>query len=133
MAKITSVSLQKNNKERCNLFIDGEFKCGLSLELAIKHNLKVGLEVSEKELLALISENEKSEALNKALNYVGKTLKTKYQVKNYLLKKGFSKDTVFYCIDKLKEYNYIDDKAFCLRFIEYYQGRQGKRLLESKL
>ena len=133
MAKITSIYIQKNNKERCNLFIDGEFKCGLSLEIALKNNLKTGLDVSEDELIALIKENERAAALNKAIDYVSKTLKTKYQVKTYLQQKGYDMDTVWYCVDKLKEYGYIDDKAFCLRYIEYYQKTQGKRLMESKL
>ena len=75
MPKITTISLQKNNKNRCNLFIDGEFYKGISLESVYKNRLKEGQEISLDKLDYILMENERNDALSKALNYISKTLK----------------------------------------------------------
>lgn len=133
MPKITAINMQQKNKRRCNLFIDGEFFAGISLETALKFRLKVGQEIDDSSLKEMLVESERSEALNKAVNYISKNLKTKRQVKDYLLKKGYSEEIVWYCVDKLKEYNYIDDKQYSQRYIDSVSKTQGKRLVEYKL
>ena len=133
MAKITAINIQQKNGSRCNLFVDGEFYSGVSLETVMKFHLKVNMEIDAQQLKELLSENERIEALNKAIFYLSKTLKTKKQVKEYLLKKGYSEEIVWYCIDKLKEYSYIDDKEYSKRFIESTAKNQGQKLSAYKL
>ena len=133
MRKITAITAQERNKERVNLFVDGEFFAGVSLETAIKLRLKVGDNVDETRLNEILAETERTEVLNKAADYALKTLKTKRQVKDYLVKKGYSEETVWYAVDRLKEYGYIDDKEYSKRFIESTSKTQGKRLIEYKL
>ena len=77
MPKITEITLQTKNKNRCNLFLDGEFFVSLSIETVVKNRLKKGQEVDRIELADIILENEKAEALTKAISYVSKALKTK--------------------------------------------------------
>lgn len=133
MRKITAITAQEKRKERVNLFVDGEFFAGVSLETTLKLRLKVGDSVDEDRLNEILKETERTEALNKAADYALKTLKTKRQVKDYLLKKGYSEETVWQTVDKLKEYGYIDDKEYSKRFIESTSKTQGKRLIEYKL
>ena len=125
MRKITAITAQEKNKERVNLFVDGEFFAGVSMETVMKLRLKVGDGADEKRLNEILAETERTEALNKAADYVLKTLKTKRQVKDYLLKKGYSEEVVWGVVDKLKEYGYIDDKEYSKRFIESTSKRQG--------
>ena len=133
MPIITEISLQKNNKNRCNVYVDNEFFCGMSVETAVKNRIKTGQEIDEEKLAQLVNESEQQEALAKATDYVAKNLKTKRQVKEYLLKKGYSEQIAWACIDKLKEYNYIDDVEYSKRYIESLSKKQGKRLTEYKL
>lgn len=133
MPIITSITAQVKNSERCNVFVDGEFLFSASLEVVMRNALKVGKEISVSELKAVIIENDKAKALEKAISYISKTLKTKRQVKEYLLKKGYSEDVAYYCIDKLKEYNLIDDANFAKRYVECNSKTQGKRLYEYRL
>ena len=133
MPIITAITVQERKKTRCNLFIDGEFFASVSLETVMKNRLKVGQEVDENSLKEMLLDNERAEALNKSVDYVSKSLKTKRQVKDYLLKKGYSEDTVWYCIDKLKEYNYVNDCEYSKRYIDSTSKNQGKRLVEYKL
>ncbi len=133
MPKITQISVQSNKKERCNIYIDGEFRLGLSVETAMLNRLKVGMEVSEAFISELSAEGERKDALNKAVSYVSKNLKTKKQIKTYLLGKGYSEETAYYVIDKLKEYNYVNDEEYAKRYLETCSKTQGKRLAEYKL
>ncbi len=133
MAKITAITAQAKNKKRCNLFVDGEFFAGISLETVLKERLKVGLDIDQKDLADIIHSSDKVEAIEKAVDYCSKRLKTKKQVKTYLLGKGYSEDIVWHCIDKLIEYNLINDKEYAKRYFETNSKTQGKRLAEYKL
>lgn len=133
MAKITSIVAQTKRKERCNIYVDDRFYSGLSLECVMVNRLKVGMEIEEEKLKELIFESDKTDALNKALKYISKTLKTKREVKDYLLGKGYTEEIAWYCIDKLKEYNFINDTEYSKRYIESTSKTQGKRLIEYKL
>lgn len=133
MSKITAITIQEKKKNRCNLFIDGVFFSGISMETVLKNRLKVGIEVDQEQLKFILEESERIEALSKAVEYVSKALKTKRQVRDYLIRKGYSEDTVWYCVDKLKEYNYIDDCEYSKRYIESVSKTQGKKLVEYKL
>ena len=109
------------------------FFSGISMETVLKNRLKVGQEVDQEQLKFILEESERTEALAKAVEYVSKALKTKRQVKDYLIRKGYSEETVWYCIDKLKEYNYINDCEYSKRYIESVSKTQGKKLVEYKL
>ena len=133
MQKITAITAQTKNKDRVNLFVDGEFFAGVSLETALKLRIKVGDEADSEKLKEILSEAERSEAVVKACDYAVKRLKTKRQVKDYLIKKGYSEEAVWFAVDKLKEYGYIDDKNYSQRYIESTSKTQGRRLIEYKL
>lgn len=133
MGKITSIKVCEKDKNRCNVFVDGEFSFAIPIEIAYNNNLKVGLELNEQKINELIFLSDKSKALSKGINYVSKNLKTKKQVKDYLLKKGFSIEITYFVIDKLKEYKYIDDVEYSKRYIESCYKKEGKKLLFYKL
>lgn len=131
--KITSIEAQAKNKERVNVYLDGEFFKGVSLETVLKHRLKAGAELTDEELTRVFSDEERTRALEKAAGYVAKSFKTKKQVKDYLVKKGFSEELAWECVDKLKEYGYIDDQEYSKRFIETTAKTQGLKMMEYKL
>ena len=133
MPIITQVSVQEKNKKRCNLFVDGEFKTGILVETAVKFGLKKGKEIDEASLLSLLSENEKKEAVEKAVEYATGGLKTTKQVKDYLIKKGFSVESAFHAIDVLKNYGLIDVVNYAKRYIESCGRSQGSKLIFFKL
>ncbi|MBP5466748.1 MAG: RecX family transcriptional regulator [Clostridia bacterium] len=133
MKKITQISAQEKNKERANIYIDGEFFVGMALETVMRLRLKVGDTVDSDKLSEIVAEAERTDAMQKAADYALKTLKTKRQVKDYLIKKGYSEETAWHTVDKLKEYGYIDDREYSKRFIESTSETQGRRLIEYKL
>lgn len=133
MVTVTQISAQEKRKNRYNIFIDNEYYSSVSLETVIKHGLKVGLIVDKSELSEIIFDDNKTTALSCAIAYLSKRLKTKREVKDYLVKKGYDDAVVKYCIEKLCEYRYIDDEEYAKRYIESTSKVQGRRLSEYKL
>ncbi len=133
MAKITGINIQTKNKKRCNVFLDGEFAFGTTIEAVYKFPLKVGMEINQSEIEAICYEAEKTQALDQAVSYVSGRFKTKKQVKDYLLKKGYDEKIVFFVIDKLKEYDYINDVEYAKRYLESCSKKEGKKLSDYKL
>lgn len=133
MSVITKLEYQKKNDSRANLYLDDEFYCGISVELCIREHLKSGMEIDEERLKELILEDEKGVAFTKAINYVSNNYKTKKQVKDYLYKKDYNKDTIEYVINKMEEYKYLDDESYAKQFVLTYSKKYGKLKLISGL
>ena len=131
--EITKIEIQKSNDERANLYLDEKFFSGISLELVVKEHLKVGMEIDENKLSELILEDEKGKALAKSVKYIGSNLKTEKQLRDYLKKKEYNPTTIDYVIDKLKEYNYLNDENFAKAYILTYSKKYGKLKLKSQL
>lgn len=133
MSEITTLEVQNKDKTRANLYLDGEFFAGISIELCVKYGLKKGLEVDEKFLSEIIFEDNKGKALSKAINYMGSSIKCTKQIKDYLKKKEYSSDVIEYVINKMQEYKYLDDYAYCRAYISTYSSKYGKLKLISSL
>lgn len=133
MSKITQITIQEKNKNRCNVFVDGEFAFALSLDIVIKYGLKKDFVLDDSLFSEIRYEDEKMFAYSLALKYVSKTLKTKKQVITYLKGKGVSDKAVFNAVDKLKEYGFINDEEYAKRYLECCSSTQGRRLSDYKL
>lgn len=132
MPEITSIEPQKKDKNRCSIFIDGRFYCGLTLQAAVKYRLKAGMHI-EKELLDEIQlETEKQTALDKALTHISASMKTEKQIRDFLAKKGYTAPVRDYVLERMHYYGFIDDYAYCKAYIAGVSGR-GKRMLEADL
>ena len=130
---ITKIEIQKNNDDRVNIYLDDRFYCGMSLEIVMKQNLKVGSDIDTAKLDNLILDDEKYKATEKAVKYISNNLKTTKQIKDYLKKKNYSEITINYVLEKLKEYEYINDENYAKSFILTYSKKYGRLKLKSLL
>lgn len=130
---ITEIKKQTRNNGRFNIYLDYDYYCALNAETIVKNGIKTGLEISKEELDTLQLESEKTTALEKLVKYMGTRLRTEKQLKDYLKGKGYSDKTIAYCMDKLKEYNFINDEQYVSAYIETNKRRKGKTLLKQEL
>ncbi len=130
---ITKIEIQKKNKNRVNLYIDGEFYCGLSVETVMKNHLKEGQSVNENSINYLVTQTEKENALAKAANYISKAQKTKKEITKYLIQKGYDDEVIYFVIEKFEEYNYIDDSLYAKNYIKFKNKNNGSRKIEMEL
>ena len=112
MNEITAITPQIKDKRRCNVYIDGRFCCGLTLEATVKNRLKVGQIVSAEQLAEIQLESEKNTAFDKALTHISATQKTEKQVRDFLSGKGYLSAVIDYVVEKMRSYNFLDDEAY---------------------
>lgn len=77
-------------------------------------------------------ETEKSQAVDKAVTHLSASMKTKKQMRDFLVKKGYTESVINYVLDKLEYYKLIDDFAYCRAYVNSASGK-GKRALEADL
>ena len=133
MPKITDMQIQKSNKARANLYIDGQFAFGVEMLTVMKLGLKIGQEVTEEKLQEAVFDSEKTVAFEKAMDYLARGMKTKKQITDYLYKKAYTPQVVHYVVDKLVDYRYVDDSAYARAYVEQNSRTKGNRRLRQEL
>lgn len=133
MNEITAITPQVKDKRRCNIYVDGRFYCGLTLETTVKHRLKVGQVVSPAFLSEIQLESEKNTALDKALTHVSATRKTEKQVRDFLSGKGYLPAVTDYVVEKMRGYNFLNDGEYAEAYIESAGKKKGARLIKMEL
>ena len=133
MNEITAITPQVKDKRRCNIFVDGRFCCGLTLETVVKNRLKVGRIVTENELAQMQLESEKSTAFDKALTHLSATRKTEKQMRSYLASKGYLPAVAEYVLEKLRSYNFVNDGEYADAYVEHASKRKGGKMIRMEL
>lgn len=133
MSVITKIEKQKNKLDRVNIYLDEEFYCAMQNFVCVKHGLFVGKKVSKEHLTNLMFESDKERAMNKVAKYLGYGIKTKKQITDYLIKQGYDNQLQNYVIEKLTEYNYINDLSYAKTYIQSYKRKYGRRKIEYEL
>ena len=133
MNEITAITPQIKAKTRCNIYVDGRFCCGLTLEATIKNRLKVGQIVPPERLSEIQLESEKNTAFDKALTHLSATRKTEKQIREYLSGKGYLPAVVEYAVEKLRSYNFLNDGEYAEAYVEFAAKRKGSRLIKMEL
>ena len=133
MNEITSITAQAKDKTRCNVYVDGRFCCGLTVEAVVKNRLKVGQSVTPERLAEIQLESEKNTALDKALTHLSATRKTEKKIREFLQKKGYLPAAIEYVIEKLRSYGFLNDGEYAEAYVEQAAKRKGGRLIRMEL
>ena len=131
MVEITNITNQKN-KNKFNLFVDGEFYAGINKETAITNNFFVGKKLDKQELDDILVQSESKQAFAKASDYLQTRLYSKFEIRTKLTAKGFSKPAIRLAINKLEDYGYVNDSEFAAAFVSS-NAKLSKKMLENKL
>jgi regulatory protein len=132
---ITKVETQRRNPKRRSVFIDGKFAFGLDEEVLYKLGVKKGESLTEQQIKKITKEERKKEAKDVALRFLSFRRRTEKQAKDKLQKKGFDEKTIKATIDKLKEFDLINDLEFATSWVKdrlAFKPR-GKKLLKQEL
>ncbi len=133
MKEITYISSQRRKCDKINVFLDGEYAFALRYETVVKFGLKKGGFLSESDEAEILKLEGDSAAFDRGLCYAVKKVVSEKQMRNYLVRAGYTNDSVDKAINKLKEYGYIDDEKFVKAYISTYGGRLGKKRLSMGL
>lgn len=126
-------SLTLKNKRNPNIFVvytdKGEFD--FYSDILVRDNIQKG-EINNEKFFAAHEESLVCIAFNMATKYISSRLKTEQQIKDYLYKKEFHKETVDQVVEKLKNYKIIDDANYALSYAKA-NPNFSKNKLKQKL
>jgi regulatory protein len=133
--KISAVTAQRNDPDRVNVSIDGEFAFGLSADLALEAGLYAGLELDDATLKQLLAQDETRKATSAALRLLAHRPRAVVELTRRLRQKGYGPDAIDGAIAKLREWHYLDDGDFARRWVETRQLHRPRaaRLITQEL
>jgi regulatory protein len=116
MGTITALEIQKRNKERVNVYLDGEYTFSLALIEAAK--LRKGQPLTDAEIDALRGEDDVTRAVDYAANFLSYRPRSVAEVRRNLEKKDLPEAVIEQAIDRLQQLGYVDDVAFARYWLE---------------
>ena len=133
MAEITRLAVQKRDRERVNVYLDGEFAFGLTLMEAI--HLKIGQQLTEREIEALRNEDDYHRAYNQVLDLLSRRPRSEREVRQYMARKEVAPEHQDRIVQRLLELRFLDDGAFARYWIENRDAfrPRGSRALSYEL
>ncbi|EHI99429.1 Regulatory protein recX [Clostridium sp. DL-VIII] len=133
MSKITKIEVQKRNKERVNLFLDGEYAFSISAELVYKEGLKISSEIDEEKVKSIAKSENYIKCKESALRIIERNLKTEKEVREKLKLKGYDDNSIEKSIEFLKEYNFVNDRAYTKAFVNDKLKTMGSQKIKYSL
>ncbi|MBQ4630533.1 MAG: regulatory protein RecX [Clostridia bacterium] len=117
--KVTSVEIQKNNKQRVSVFVDNEYAFSLDETDAVLLKIKPGRELSQKDIENCIMECNYTKARDKAFDILSRKPVSKKELENALSQKGFDDAVTVQVIEEMSNLGYIDDYEYATLFLEH--------------
>lgn len=132
---ITKIEKQKKNSKRWNLYVDGEFACGMSEDTFLKFGLRTNDEISEDEIHEIKNFDEYQFAKKSALDFLSYRIRSAAEIRDKLKGKKISADTIKKTLAHLDKMGLINDEEFARQLVLSKTGRKpsGKSVIKQKL
>jgi regulatory protein len=130
---ITALRIQKRDKERVNVFLDGEYAFSLSLNAALA--LKRGQPLNQADIERLQRDDEVNRAYHHALRMLGYRPRRRLEIERRLRQKDYSAEAIDAAIERLIANQHLNDAAFAQSWLdnrERFRPR-GARALRYEL
>lgn len=124
--KISRIEVQKRNKKRSSIYINGEFKFGLTNDVIIKYGLKEGDELSEEDIQNLLLVEEKEHIKQRAYRLLRYRNRSIAEMKDRLMRLGYEQDIVEVVVNELIEEGVLNDQKFVQGFVGDYTELKPK-------
>jgi regulatory protein len=132
-SQITALEVQKHNRQRVNVYLDGHFAFGLAAIEAIQ--LQVGQHLSAAEIACLKKKDRIEIAHGRALKFLSYRPRSVAEMQRYLTGKEFDAHTIEQVIARLSRADLLNDEAFARYWLENRDSfrPRGSRALRYEL
>jgi regulatory protein len=113
---VTAIEIQKRNKERVNVYLDGEY--AFSLNLLDGAKLHKGQTLTDAEIAGMQSEDLVVRAVDSAARFLGHRPRSVAEVRKNLKEKDFEPGVIDKALERLTAMGYLDDRAFAKYWVE---------------
>ena len=124
METITDLQQQKRNKNRLNVFINGEY--AFSVHATLGAELKIGRELTRAEVSKIIAQDAAQKAQEYSFRYLSYRPRSTGELRSYLRRKGFDHQLIYMVIDDLQNRDYLNDSDFAQFWIEQRQTHRPR-------
>ena len=131
---ITKIEPQRN-KERVNIYLDGEFAFGLLREIQFKYKLSEDMEIDKEYIEKVLIEEEQAKANDYALRFLSYRQRSEKEIRDKLAKKDFGNEFIENTIAYLKYNSLIDDLEFARSFTrdKIHLNKHGPQKIKYEL
>lgn len=116
MPVVTAIEVQKRNKERVNIYLDGTYAFSLNLMDGAK--LHKGQMLTDADIALMKGEDLVVRAVDSAARFLGHRPRSVAEVRKNLKQKDFDAGVIDIALDRLTSMGYLDDRAFARYWIE---------------
>lgn len=116
MGVITALEIQKRNKERVNVFLDGVYRFSMNLMDAAK--LRKGQALTDNDIAALKAEDDVVKAVESAVRFLSYRPRSTAEVRRNLTEKSMEPPVIDAALERLSTLGYLDDEAFARFWVE---------------
>jgi regulatory protein len=133
MKKITAIQVQRNNPNRVNVYLDGEFAFGVARIVAAW--LQVGQMLDEGKIAELQAEDSRERAMQQALLFLSYRARSENEIRKNLSKHEIPDAVIEETLERLRREGFADDKKFASAWVENRSTfrPRGRRALALEL
>lgn len=130
---ITDIQAQTRNRNRVNIYLDGQY--AFSLDRMAAAWLTVGRNLSDEDISRLQEKDEFQTALNRAMHFLSFRAHSQQEMQTYLNNKGYEPALIERVIKRLKEDKLVDDLDFAQSWLDNRQRfrPRSKSLMKLEL
>jgi regulatory protein len=114
---ITKLEPQTHGEDRVSVFLDGEFAFGVHKDVAAKHGLRVGDQLTPEERAAVEHDERYVQAKQRALTYLAHKPRTETEVRRTLREDEVPDPVIEDVVARLYELDYLDDEAYARDYV----------------
>jgi regulatory protein len=118
LSRVTAIEPQQGRAGRVSVFVDGQFALGLREDVAAALGLCVGQVITEEELQTAAAAETRRRALDSALRLLGYRSRSRVEMRQRLLRKGYDEEIVDEAVRWLEEHGLLDDAQFSQAWVE---------------
>jgi regulatory protein len=116
MSTVTALEIQKRNKERVNVYLDGEYAFSLAAIEAAR--LRKGQALTEAEISELRSRDDVNRAVDYAARFLSYRPRSTAEIRQHLTGKQLEPAAIDSAIERMTDLGYLDDRAFARFWLE---------------
>jgi regulatory protein len=138
---ISRITTQQKRLDRFNIFLrsgqEGKEEYAFSVDEAvlIQFRLRKGMELDEETIQAITYKEKFYKSYTQSINYLSYRMRTKKEIRDYLLKKEAEPAHIEEIIEKLTEEKLLDDREFAEMFVRsrINTSTKGPKMIEQEL
>lgn len=116
--KITDIKQQVKRQGRYSIFIDGSFRLGLSESALVEQSLRIGQELTDRQLADLTDVAQADKAFSRLLDLIARRPRSIWEARDYLRRKGYEEELIEQIVARVQKIGYLDDFDFARRWAE---------------